>query len=392
MIDIKNNNIDACTIYLLLWALGYVQKMFISSSLVSMLFYVPYLCMTLYYIVKVFNIYRLKGVMLAFSVFFVVMICYGIALVLLDNSVKNNKAFLMFIINNLAPLFPFYCFSRQGILTEKRMLLWFFIFLVVATLDFNISQKRGLALLLEDGSKYEEITNNAAYSILALLPFVFLLQKKPVMQYVVLIYIVYFVVLGLKRGAVFICLLIVIWFVYISTKSTSSTKRGVILLLTIIALGIGWHYIMQFYETSLYFQRRVEKTMEGSSSNRDFIYSTLWNHYLNNDNFLQLIFGEGGLHTVNISGYMAHNDWLELLIDCGLLGIVVYLVYWICFIKDWLRVKQNVLVYSMMGACLFFTFLKTLFSMSFFSMPFYICMAMGYCFGQVQEKNNRVIQ
>ena len=56
--DSKNRVFDACTIYLLLWALGYVQKMFISSSSISMLFYVPYLAMTLYYAVKMFSNYR----------------------------------------------------------------------------------------------------------------------------------------------------------------------------------------------------------------------------------------------------------------------------------------------------------------------------------------------
>lgn len=388
MIESKNKAFDACTIYLLLWALGYVQKMFISSSLVSMLFYLPYMGMTLYYVVKVFTNYRPKGVMLAFTAFFVVLLCYGLALVLLDNSVKENKSFLMFIINNLAPLFAFYCFSRQGLLTEKRLLLWFIIFLVIATLDFYTAQRKGLALLAEDGSQYEEITNNAAYSMLGLIPFVFLLRKKPIWQYLVLGYIMYFVVTGLKRGAILISLFLIVWVVIIQTQSTSRGRKVLLLSLTIAFLAIGWRFVMQFYENSDYFQHRLEATMEGSSSNRDWIYSTLWNHYINNDNFLQLVFGEGAFHTVNISGYMAHNDWLELLIDCGLFGVVVYLIYWISFIRDWVRIKSDILVYSMMGACFIFTFMKTLFSMSFFSMPFYISMIMGYCFAQVHEIKN----
>lgn len=388
MIESKNKAFDACTIYLLLWALGYVQNMFISSSLISMLFYLPYMGMTLYYVVKVFTNYRPKGVVLAFTAFFVVLLCYGLALVLLDNSVKDNKSFLMFIINNLAPLFAFYCFSRQGLLTEKRLLLWFIIFLVIATLDFYTTQRKGLALLAEEGSQYEEITNNAAYSMLGLMPFVFLLRKKPMWQYIFLAYVMFIVVTGLKRGAILISLFLLLWFVYAQTKSASRGKKVLLLSLTIAFLAIGWRFVMQFYENSDYFQHRLEATMEGSSSNRDWIYSTLWNHYINNGNFLQLVFGEGGFHTVNVSGYMAHNDWLELLIDCGLFGVVVYLIYWISFIRDWVRIKSDILVYSMMGACFIFTFMKTLFSMSFFSMPLYISMIMGYCFAQVHEIKN----
>jgi len=375
MIESKNKAFDACTIYLLLWALGYVQKMFISSSLISMLFYLPYMGMTLYYVVKVFTNYRPKGVMLAFTAFFVVLLCYGLALVF-----------------NLAPLYAFYCFSRQGLLTEKRLLLWFIIFLVIATLDFYTVQRKGLALLAEDGSQYEEITNNAAYSMLGLMPFVFLLRKKPMWQYIFLAYVMFIVVTGLKRGAILISLFLLLWFVYAQTKSASRGKKVLLLSLTIAFLAIGWRFVMQFYENSDYFQHRLEATLEGSSSNRDWIYSTLWNHYINNGNFLQLVFGEGGFHTVNVSGYMAHNDWLELLIDCGLFGVVVYLIYWISFIRDWVRIKSDILVYSMMGACFIFTFMKTLFSMSFFSMPFYISMIMGYCFAQVHEIKNSDLQ
>lgn len=387
MIESKNKAFDACSIYLLLWAVGYVQKIFINSSFVSMLFYVPYLGMTLFYVVKVFNNYRSKGIMLAFIVFFVVLISYGLALLLLDNSVKDRMSFLKFIINNLAPICAFYCFSRQGLLTEKRFLLWFFIFLAIATIDFYTAQKRGLALLIEDGSKYEEITNNAAYSMLSLFPFVFLLRKKIIWQYVVLGYIMYFVVIGLKRGAIIISLFMILWFVLVQTKSVSKGKKAVAVLLTVVLLAIGLHFISQFYESSDYFQHRVEKTMEGSSSNRNWIYSSLWNHYINNNNLLEFSFGEGAFHTVNISGFMAHNDWLELLIDCGLFGVVVYLVYWISFVRDWIRSKSHPLIYSMMGSCFIFTFMKTLFSMSFLSMPFYVCMIMGYCFAQVQEIN-----
>ena len=223
--------------------------------------------------------------------------------------------------------------------------------------------------------------------MLSLFPFVFLLRKKIIWQYVVLGYIMYFVVIGLKRGAIIISLFMILWFVLVQTKSVSKGKKAVAVLLTVVLLAIGLHFISQFYESSDYFQHRVEKTMEGSSSNRNWIYSSLWNHYINNNNLLEFSFGEGAFHTVNISGFMAHNDWLELLIDCGLFGVVVYLVYWISFVRDWIRSKSHPLIYSMMGSCFIFTFMKTLFSMSFLSMPFYVCMIMGYCFAQVQEIN-----
>lgn len=388
MTILKNRNFDACTLYILLWLFSDVQDLLFNSSLIAMLFYIPYLGMTLYFVVKAFSSYRFRGVMSALSVFFIILLLYGVVAVLLDNTKVDKKSFLMMVINNLGPVFSFYYFSRKEMLTEKRMLFWFFVFLVVATLNYFVAQQRALAALAQDLYKYDEITNSAAYYILGLLPLVFLLKNKSLWQYAIVVYVMYFVISGLKRGAILVSLFMIVWFIYIKTRSSSNIKRIGILLLTIAFLGIGWYYVIRFYNTSDYFQVRVEKTLTGSSSNRDVIYSTLWNHYINNDNFLQLVFGEGGYHTVNISRLKAHNDWLELLIDCGILGVIIYLIYWICFIRDWLRNKSNYLVYSMLGACIIFTFLRTLFSMSFCSMPFYICLIMGYCFSQFQNNTN----
>ena len=143
---------------------------------------------------------------------------------------------------------------------------------------------------------------------------------------------------------------------------------------------VGIRYIEQFAEKSDYFQYRLESTTEGKSSGRDVIYSQLWNHYKSNENIFQLAFGEGAFHTQNINGYKAHNDWLELLIDCGLLGVIIYFIYWVNFYKAWRRSKGNFLVYMMMGAGLLFTFVRTFFSMSFSNMPFYMCVILAYCF------------
>ena len=49
---------------------------------------------------------------------------------------------------------------------------------------------------------------------------------------------------------------------------------------------------IDLYEKSSYFQYRYEVTMEGSSSNRDVIYSKLWYHFINNDNIYAKRYGK----------------------------------------------------------------------------------------------------
>ena len=375
---------DACNIYILLWVVGHVQQMFLNNSFISRVFYVPYLLMTIYYIFKVYVSYRPQGTMKALCLFFAVLIVYGIALLFLDNARGQARtSFLIMLFGSLGPIFPFYVFTRKGLLIEKRMMGWLWVFIVVAIIGYFVEQQKALALIMEKGREYEEITNNAAYSFAGLIPFVFLLKKRPLWQYMTLGILFYFIISGFKRGAMLVGALMLIWFVYASLKSSSKGMRFGILLLTVMAIMVGYRFITNLFENSDYFQYRIESTMEGNSSERDEIYATLWHHYIYNDNILQLAFGEGAFHTENVTGHVkAHNDWLELLIDCGLFGVLLYLVYWGCFIRDWVKSKSNPLVFAMLGSCFVFTFTRTFFSMSFSDLPFYTAMIMGYCFGE----------
>lgn len=387
-----NKKINLCNIYIWLWLLGFVQKLFITSSFVSLLFSIPSMFITLYCFVKVFKQYRPKGALLVLCIFFVILVCYGFGLVLLNDAMRgnvkvDNNSFLLMVLVSLGPIISFYYFSKQGLLNEKKLAVWFFVFLVVVIIHYYDSERRAMASLMERGInyKYEDITNNASYTVLGLFPFLFVLRKKTFIQYTSLVVLFYFIISGMKRGAMLVSAVLLVWFVLVSVRTTSNKRKWFVVVLTVFLIIIGWRYLIHFYENNDYFQYRVESTMEGRSSSRNIIYSTLWQHYVNNDNMLQLIFGEGAYHTFNIAGNDAHNDWLELLIDCGLITTLIYLVYWVCFFHDWRRSKQNLLIYAMLGACFIFTFLRTFFSMSFSDMPFCMSMVMGYCFAQIEQ-------
>lgn len=395
MINNNNRKQKACTLYILLWMFGFVQDLFISSSLVSLLLYIPYLTMTVYYVAKVMISYRPKGGMGALCVFFVVLLCYGVALLLLNDAIgSDRKSFLMVVFSSLGPIFSFYVFAKRGILDESRIKFWFWPFLAVTITAFFVNRQGELLRALANGSEYEEITNNMAYFVVGLIPFVFLLYKKPIIQYLTIAVLYYFIITGFKRGAFISGAIMLLWFIYISIKSNSKKKKWVIILISAVILIAGYRFIIELYENSDYFHNRVEATFNNNSSNRNTIYSTLWEHYINDENVLQMAFGEGAYHTRNITGvYYAHNDWLELLIDCGFVTVFLYLIFWILFTKDWRNSKKiNKLVYAMMGSCLIYTFTRTFFSMSFNDMPFFIDMIIGYCFANIHSESNTIEQ
>lgn len=379
-------------IYIFLWLAGFVQELFVTSSLVSLLFSVPSLLITFYCFVKVFATERPHGSIMALGILFVVLLCYGFGLFFLEDAVRDgvkikSNSFLLMVLNSLGPVFAFYYFSRQNLIDEEKLTKWFFVFLASAIVNYYYKEQQALALVMDrTGKTVEEVTNNAAYTVLSLFPFLFLFQKKPVLQYLLLGVVSFFVVSGLKRGAMLTLSFLIVWFVNVSMRFSSRRRKWIIIIFTVVLIVVGWKFLVEFYANSDYFQTRVERTLEGSSSGRDEIYSTLWNHYINNDNIFQLAFGEGAYHTFNIAGNDAHNDWLELLIDCGLFTVIIYIIYWICFFHDWMHSKSNALLYSIMGACFIDTFLRSLFSMSFSDMTFYMSIALGWCFAQSRQE------
>lgn len=357
--------------------------MYMNSSLLSMVFYIPFTMMTIYYIAETVSKYRTKGVISVMLFFFLFLCIYGVGLLIFDDAAgQDPKSFLMMLLSSLGPIFPFYVFTKKGYLTEKKLKVFFVAFLLTAIMEYFAYEQKAAIMLLTSMSAHEEITNNTTYYFVALLPFVFLFNKKPIVQYLLIAFILGFVVSGMKRGAILISSLLLVWFVMRTMHNSSTKKRLWVICLLLLLVFIGIHFVENLYSTSDYFQRRMEDTMEGKSSGRDKLYSTYWNHYISNDNILQILFGEGAYHTENILHLKAHNDWLELLIDCGVCGVVIYIVYWFSFFNFWKKIRKWSILYSIAGAYLIFTFVRSFFSMSFSDMPFSACMLISYVWAQ----------
>ena len=131
-------------------------------------------------------------------------------------------------------------------------------------------------------------------------------------------------------------------------------------------------------DTSNYFQYRIAQTQAGESSGRDELYATFYNHFLQEENPFRFLFGYGANATLKIGENFAHNDWLEIATNNGLLGLVVYLVYWIGFYVSWRRMKEHPQAFMATGMLLIILFLTSLFSMSYDSVSRCSAMVLGY--------------
>ena len=100
--------------------------------------------------------------------------------------------------------------------------------------------------------------------------------------------------------------------------------------------------------------------------------------------------GSGANATINIAGNYAHNDWLEIAVNNGLIGIVIYVVYWISLFKTCRNAKLYPKYYLILTTFIIIVFMETLFSMSYNSQPIYITSVLAWVLASLQTTQSSI--
>ncbi len=131
--------------------------------------------------------------------------------------------------------------------------------------------------------------------------------------------------------------------------------------------------------------------MEGNSSGRDFIYEFFWYYFLDSTTTKQFLFGGGAFETLFLFNIYAHNDWLEIAINQGVLGLSIYVFFWLTFLRLCLKCKSDILVKTALWMLFVFFLLKSMFSMSYDQFTLYSNIVLGYCMAYNTDinKNNK---
>lgn len=375
--------IHVVNIYLGLCCLYSLQgTLYASGGIISQAILAIVLVWSLYYFLVANLNFKLPKVMKVLSILILIWIVYGLVRIIYGPVASwiPSYYYLKNILFSLLPIYAFYVFTKRGLLTERILLGWFYVFIIIGITSFFRAQREITARTMQD-----EATNNAGYTILSLICLLPLLRRKPLFQYVVLAVLLFFVLQGFKRGAILIGVLCSVFFLYETYRSNRqsggkvSGRQVMRILFTIGVVITVIYFVQQTLITSDYFNQRLEDTMEGKSSMRDEIFSTLYTLFITQDSPFSFLFGNGADATVKLAGYYAHNDWLEIAINNGLWMVVLYAIYWIAMLRHIIRIrKHNSLAYMMVGLFFILYFMKTLFSMSYSSVPFYAASALGF--------------
>lgn len=232
--------------------------------------------------------------------------------------------------------------------------------------------------------------NNKSYSIVALFPLLSIFWDKKWFMLLLMTMALFFVTFCLKRGAMIIAAIfyvISIIYVYIGRNKSMLNKR--LIQLSVLALVIGVVYaFMSIYNSNDLIQARIELTLEGGSSGRDYIYAKIWRAW-EDSNILSQIIGHGPISTLSAASRYAHNDWLEVLFDFGIFGLILYIGISVCLFKYWKKEKMPMQYKCGILLCLLYIILRSSFSMCIYELDSLLAFGyIGYIMGDNYLKRN----
>lgn len=278
----------------------------------------------------------------------------------------------------LLPLSLFVCLAQKGVMNDKFFVVAGIVLLVAAILQYQHYER---VILMSRVSGNEDITNNSSVAFLMLLPMVFIF-KNNVQKWATFIICLFFLVMGAKRGNILAAVIPVLLIGNSMLKDSQRSLKKTILVLSLIVgtVLLTYHWV----SSNNYLMYRIEKTKEGNSSGRDVIYAGAWHVWYDSDNPIFYLVGYGFNATIRqtlTQYHHAHNDWLEVLVDYGLLGVALYLLVFITFFQQ-IRKMQSFKWKMVFLSGVVIWFLKTFYSMGFTSEILSVAMiSMGTALG-----------
>lgn len=235
------------------------------------------------------------------------------------------------------------------------------LFLIFAVIRFFYSE----AVLIQEKNR-DNVVNNAAYifvSIIPYVPIVFQQIRRKWLGIFFVIPIVFFIIMGVKRGAIVCMIASIILSFFLHLKKTRFSIMRFLMVTLLFCLTIGLVYYLAMKNSFLL--ERLEYTQDKGIGTREIAYAMLWKHWLFETTNLQFLFGNGACSSIAIWGNYAHNDWLELLSNNGLLGVIVYFFVFLSFFFYTYHRKLEYIHKLAIYLCLLIMFLKSIFSMGY---------------------------
>lgn len=367
-------------LYIYGWALYFIKDLLPFGNSLGPLLIIPLMAFSMYSVCYINKKCKIGLYIKVLNIFLFITTVYGLQPIVFHETIQlgleGNVAsynYLLTIYISFLPIYAIYYFTLKKVVDSLRIRK-VFILLVIVTLIKFISNYFSVSLLRGE----DNIVNNVSYFFIPLIPLLCLTnyKKSTKIVFVTLLYIV--ILLGMKRGSILISTFLVVHFYVYYMAHFRRKERHKIILGIIVSLSFLLYVVYDFYANNDFLQMRIEETLEGKSSGRDMLYETYYDYFMNNTSIIQFVFGVGINSTLKLFGKYAHNDWLEMAYNQGVLGVLFLFLYFSAFLITWKKAKVKEIKLPL-GYMFFTYFMVSVFSMSITNTPLAACVCIGYC-------------
>lgn len=253
----------------------------------------------------------------------------------------------------------------------------------------------------------KKIDGNIIYYLLMFLPLTSMINSN-ILRKILYLLQGFAVLMSNKRTALIAFICYFLYSEWISNKKITGRKKvykGFAYVLIVIMLCVMLPIIIQKLNITVFNELDVSHIIEDGGSNRLFIYKQLWNAQKNGD-WIHWLIGSGynsvllsGICTDGaLGGYVsAHSDFLEVLYDYGILGLIIYISFFICIIRKAIKMKKEKYKYAVpFSASVLMVFLISLTSHLVIYLNYYatvfvfwaLCLA-DYRYGEKNEQKRK---
>lgn len=341
---------------------------------------ITFVMLCLYCINQSYKKYKLLGIEKSILIFTVFNLVYFfISYLWLDTP---STSFIGNVLYAMLALLLYSFLGAEKVLTDKFLMITSVLITIAGIFYFYHVKELVLARYLMGDDK--SVTNNGSVVFLMVLPLLFLVKNRMI-SIILFCVCLFFLIYGAKRGNIIAAVIPVVLYIYVFFKDDKKSIFKILISMAVFISITIW--AIDLFSENEYLLGRMLSIKEGDSSGRDVIYANAWNLWYHSDNMINLLFGYGFQGMLYHTTRMAHNDWLEILVDYGLIGCLFYLSIFICFAKYILSLnsfKAKMILISVISIW----GMKTTYSMGFIEESMAILfLAVGPILGKSKSRN-----
>lgn len=263
---------------------------------------------------------------------------------------------------SVAILFSIYMFIR-GVYSLEDMgankiltlvsvtMLWSITFFIVGIMQLKDKEQETISLIislvtiaissvyiLNKDNDFTVEGYNSIYYIVTMLPFAYLVNNKFIKYLTILL-----AIMAIFSSQKSLCIIaIILMLLYCLIGNRKKLKKKVLLINLIAVIIILLILLIWSREISAFIQNNaIDLVNDLQTGNGRYTIYTMIIEETRNLGFLDMLFGKGYMGVANELNIGAHNDFLEVVYDYGLIGLGLYIILWLCLIKQRFNITEQ---------------------------------------------------